>query len=65
MVERTYLAFELIRLAMRIEYWKALSHGVRDLFDPTDLACKENDNPNSVCKNTFCGKSQHHNVCDP
>jgi hypothetical protein len=57
MVERTYLAFELIKLAMRIEYWKALSRGVRDISDSTDLACKENDNANSVGENTFCGKS--------
>jgi hypothetical protein len=57
MVERIYLAFELIRLAMRIEYWKEFGRGARDMFDYTDLACKENDNSNSVGKDTFCGKS--------
>jgi hypothetical protein len=57
MVERIYLAFELIRLAMRIEYWKECGHRVKDMFDYTDLACEENDDSNSVGKDTFCSKS--------
>jgi hypothetical protein len=34
-------------------------------FNSTNLACKKNDNADSVGNNTFCGKSQHHDVRDP
>ena len=34
-------------------------------FNFTNLACKKNDDADTVGNYTLCGKSQHHDVRDP
>ena len=34
-------------------------------LNSTNLACKKDDNADSIGNNTLCGKSQHHDVRGP